>query len=123
MQKTFFIPLNTPSSKNSKRWTGKMLISSKQVMNYKKNTCIFWVKNQKPFLEATKDLEKPLKVGFYFIRNSKRKFDYVNVAQLPLDLMQEYGWIEDDCMNEIIPYFLGYEIDKNNPGLKIVLDI
>ena len=29
-----FIPGNVPSSKNSKRWTGKMLINSKTTMKY-----------------------------------------------------------------------------------------
>lgn len=115
----FFIPFNTPSSKNSKRWTGKLLINSKQVMEYKKETSVFWAKNRKAFLEAIKDLEKPLKIGFYFIRDTKRKFDFVNVAQLPLDLMQEYGWIPDDCMTEIIPVFLGYEVNKNKAGVEI----
>lgn len=119
----FFIPFNTPSSKNSKRIVNRggkiMLINSKQVMNYKKATSIFWAKNQKLFLEATKDLKKPLKIGFYFIRDSKRKFDFVNVAQLPLDLMQEYEWIPDDCMAEVVPVFLGYEVDKNNAGVRI----
>jgi len=96
-----------------------MLINSKQVMDYKKATSIFWAKQQKEFLEKTKRLEKPLKIGFYFIRDSKRKFDLVNVAQLPLDLMQEYKWIPDDCMTEIVPVFLGYEVDKSNAGVKI----
>lgn len=116
---TFFIPFNTPSSKNSKRWTGKMLINSKQVMNYKKATAVFWVKHSKDFLKTTKNLEKPLKIGFYFIRDSKRKFDFVNLAQLPLDLMQEYGWIPDDCMTEVIPVFLGFEVDKEKAGVEI----
>ena len=31
-----FIKGNVPSSKNSKRWTGKMLINSKTVMRYYK---------------------------------------------------------------------------------------
>lgn len=121
----FFIPFNTPSSKNSKRVVKRgnktMLINSKQVMDYKKATSIFWAKHQKGFLEATQDLEKPLKIGFYFIRDSKRKFDLVNVAQLPLDLMQEYGWIPDDCMNEIVPVFLGYEVNKDKAGVEITI--
>lgn len=118
-----FIPFNTPSSKNSKRWTGKMLINSKQVMNYKKATQKSWISNKPIFLEMIKNKTKPLKIGFYFIRNSKRKFDFVNVAQLPLDLMQEYKWIDDDCMIEIVPFFLGYHVDKENAGVEItVLD-
>ena len=87
-----FISGNVPSSKNSKQWTGKEMIKGK---------------------------EKPYKVGFYFIRDSKRKFDYINAAQLPLDLMQDYDWIEDDDSSNIIPVFLGYEVDKRNAGVRI----
>ena len=41
-----YIKGNVPSSKNSKRWTGKMLINSKIVMEYKKNTAYDWQKKQ-----------------------------------------------------------------------------
>ena len=116
-----FIPRNVASSKNSKRWTGKKLINSKLVMDYKDSTAIFWIKNKSKFLEVIKDKPKPLKVGFYFIRKDKRKFDFVNVAQLPLDLMQLYNWIQDDCMTEVVPVFLGYHVDKLNPGLEITI--
>lgn len=63
--------------------------------------------------------EKPFKIGFYFIRDSKRRFDYVNICQLPLDLMVKYNWIKDDNMQEVIPFFLGYEIDKERAGVII----
>lgn len=114
-----FISGNVPSSKNSKQWTGKMLINSKTVRNYMKNHCDEWWENIGKFKEMIKGKEKPYKVGFYFIRDSKRKFDYINVAQLPLDLMQDYDWIEDDNMENVIPIFLGYEVDKENPGVRI----
>lgn len=114
-----FIKGNVPSSKNSKRWTGITLINSETVMKYKENSYIDWWKNAKKFQKMIKGKEKPYKIGFYFIRNSRRKFDYVNVAQLPLDLMQEYKWIENDNMENVIPIFLGYEVDKKNPGIII----
>lgn len=117
--KSIFIKGNVPSSKNSKRWTGKMLINSKTVMRYKKNTCDEWWSNCLKFKEMIQDKSKPYKIGFYFIRDSKRKFDYINAAQLPLDLMQEFDWIEDDNMENVIPVFLGYEVDKENPGIRI----
>ena len=117
--KYIFIKGNVPSSKNSKRWTGKMLINSKTVMRYKKNTCDEWWCNCLKFKELIKNKEKPYKIGFYFIRDSKRKFDYINAAQLPLDLMQEFDWVEDDNMENVIPVFLGYEVDKENPGIRI----
>lgn len=117
--KWIFISGNVPSSKNSKRWTGKRLINSETVMRYKKNTADEWWQEGIKFREMLKGKEKPYKIGFYFIRNSKRTFDYVNVAQLPLDLMQENEWIENDNMENIIPVFLGYEVDKENAGVRI----
>lgn len=114
-----FISGNVPSSKNSKQWTGKMLINSKTVRNYIKNHCSEWCENTGKFKEMIKGKEKPYKIGFYFIRDSKRKFDYINAAQLPLDLMQDYDWIDDDDVDNVIPVFLGYEVDKNNAGVRI----
>ena len=119
-----FINGNVPSSKNSKQFvtfkTGKkMLINSKTVRNYIKNHSDEWCENSSKFKEMIKGKEKPYKIGFYFIRDSKRKFDYINAAQLPLDLMQDYNWIDDDDVNNVIPVFLGYEVDKENPGVRI----
>ena len=66
-----------------------------------------------------KDKEKPYKIELYFIRDSKRRFDYINVAQIIFDLMQEYGYIEDDDSQNIIPVFKGFEVDKDRTGVKI----
>ena len=88
-------------------------------MRYKKKTADEWWQQGIKFREMLKGKEKPYKIGFYFIRDSKRSFDYVNVAQLPLDLMQENEWIENDNMENIIPVFLGYEVDKENAGVRI----
>ena len=114
-----FISGNVPSSKNSKQWTGKYLISSKTVRNYIKKHCDEWCKNTEKFKEMIKGKEKPYKVGFYFIRDSKRKFDYINAAQIVFDLMQHYGYIEDDDSTNIIPIFKGFEVDKAKAGVEI----
>ena len=53
------------------------------------------------------------------IRDSKRKFDYINAAQIIFDLMQEYGYIEDDDSTNVIPIFKGYKVDKIGAGVKI----
>ena len=88
-------------------------------MEYKKNTAYDWQKKGTEFKKMLKGKEKPYRIGFYFIRDSKRKFDYINAAQLPLDLMQEFGWIDDDDTTNITPVFLGYEVDKENAGVRI----
>lgn len=70
-----------------------------------------------------KDKKKPYYIGFYFIRNSKRKFDYNNLTQLPQDLMVKYKWLEDDNADYIVPIGLGYTVNKAKAGLIItVLD-
>ena len=114
-----FISGNVPSSKNSKQWTGRMLISSKTTRNYIKNSKVEWETNKNKFLEMVKNKPKPYKISFFFIRDSKRKFDYINPAQTVQDLMTKYGWIEDDNCDEIIPCFAGYAVDKENAGVYI----
>jgi Holliday junction resolvase RusA-like endonuclease len=119
MLEPIFIPFNTPSSKNSKRWTGTRLISSKLVLEYKKETKPFWEIYRWRFRKMLEFQAKPYRIGFYFFRSSKRKADYTNLVQLPLDLMQEHGWLEDDDMSTVIPVFLGYEVKPHNPGVRI----
>ena len=120
---TIFIPGNVPSSKNSRVWTGRFLVSSKSTSKYIKASAPDWVKYQKRFLKMIEGKEKPYKIGFYFIRDSKRKFDLINAAQMPCDLMTKNGWIEDDNADEIIPVFLGYEVNRETAGVIIsILD-
>lgn len=119
-----FIKGNTPSSKNSKQFvtlkTGKtMLLNSKTVQKYIKNSKADWIKNKTEFLKMLKGKEKPYKIELYFIRDSKRKFDYINAAQIVFDLMQEYGYIDDDDSQNIIPVFKGFEVDKARAGVEI----
>lgn len=114
-----YIPFNVPSSKNSKQWTGKYLINSKTTREYIKNTKKFYQEKKDKFLKLTEGLEKPYTVSFYFIRNSKRKFDYINPAQTVQDLMVKYGWIEDDDIHNLIPHFKGYVVDKERAGVII----
>ena len=119
-----FIKGNTPSSKNSKQFVtlknGKtMLLNSKTVQKYIKESKGDWILNKNNFKKMIKDKEKPYKIELYFIRDSKRRFDYINVAQIIFDLMQEYGYIEDDDSQNIIPVFKGFEVDKARAGVEI----
>tara|TARA_R110002012_G_scaffold2179_1_gene10420 strand:- start:5782 stop:6381 length:600 start_codon:yes stop_codon:yes gene_type:complete len=119
-----FIPGNVPSSKNSKQWTGKMLIHSKPTRNYIRDTKQLYTSAKKEFMSQVVEklgLEPsyPLHIDMYFIRNSRRKFDYINPAQTVQDLMVKWGWIEDDNCDIIIPHFSGHHVDKDNPGVLI----
>ena len=124
-----FIKGNTPSSKNSKRIititskkTGKKitrLINSEVTEKYIKNSEADWLSNKNNFKKMIKGKEKPYKIELYFIRDSKRRFDYINSAQIVFDLMQEYGYIEDDDSTNVIPIFKGFEVDKAKAGVEI----
>ena len=119
-----FIAGNTPSSKNSKQFvtlkSGKtLLINSKTVQKYIKESKADYVLNKRNFLKMLVGKEKPYRIELYFIRDSRRKFDYINAAQIIFDLMQEYSYIEDDDSTNIIPIFKGFEVDKAKAGVEI----
>jgi hypothetical protein len=98
-----------------------MLINSKTVMTYKANTRDYYIKQKDTFLKEIKGKEFPLNIGLYFVRDSKRKFDYINISQIVFDMMQEYDWVDDDDMSHITPSFLGYEVDKAKAGVYIFI--
>lgn len=121
MGRTYFIPLNVPSSKNSKVFTGRFLVWSKAAQKYRKLTKEIYSVNGHLFREELKNYVLPVKVSFEFIRGSKHKFDLVNPLQTVLDLMVENNWIEDDNADIIIPVFEKYKYDKLNPGVNITI--
>ena len=90
-------------------------------MNYIKKTKQDWIDNKEKFEELIKNKEVPYKIEFTFIRNSRRKFDYINPCQTVQDLMVKHDWIEDDNMDNLLPYFLPYSYDKENPGVNIII--
>ena len=119
-----FIAGNTPSSKNSKQFVTlkngkKLLLNSKIVRKYIDKSEMDWIFNKTEFFKMLKGKNKPYKIELYFIRDSKRKFDYINAAQIVFDLMQHYGYIEDDDSQNVIPIFKGFEVDKARTGVEI----
>lgn len=119
-----FIAGNIPSSKNSKQFVTlkngkKLLLNSKIVRKYIDKSEMDWRFNKTEFFKMLKGKEKPYKIELYFIRDSRRKFDYINAAQIIFDLMQEYGYIEDDDSTNVIPIFKGFEVDKVRAGVEI----
>lgn len=119
MNDAIWIPGNMPSSKNSKQWTGKFLVSSKTTQKYIKDSKQDYLDNKDEFISQVGDKDFPIRVAFQFVRGSKHKFDYVNPTQTVLDLMVKYGWMEDDNADVIIPVFEPYTYSKDNPGVYI----
>lgn len=117
---SLYIPGNVPSSKNSKQWTGYALIDSVTTRRYKREHVFEYTMMKKSFQKLFEGERKPLKVGLYFVRDSRRRFDYINVCQVIADLMVKYEWIEDDSAEYFIPIFLGYHVDKKKAGVIII---
>lgn len=150
---SFFIPGNTPSSKNNRVWTGVYFVPSERTKKWRRDTELFWGNkkrkvfstwelqilgdnqqgyfgqyielsrsyewgggNRMLFQYLTSMLPLPLHIELTFIRNSKHRFDYINLAQGVFDEMVEHDWIPDDSADHVIPYFGRYLYDKNNPG-------
>lgn len=124
MSKEFFIAGNVPSLKNGKVKTKWGLIASKAVRRYQKERGKQWSeeKFKEDFLNELKGKEFPVKLHMYFVRDSKRKFDYVNACQLPLDLLVKANLLPDDNADYVIPVFDGYHIDKQNAGIKFYIE-
>jgi Holliday junction resolvase RusA-like endonuclease len=113
-----FIPINTPSSKNSRVWTGKFFIKNKLSRMWEKDTATFWNIYQRQFVKSLPP-SPPYHVKFYFVRDSKRKFDLINALQIVQDAMVKHHWIEDDNADILVPVFEGYHIDKPKAGVYI----
>ena len=142
MSKVVFLDCQIPSSKNSKvatstgvfhsKTVGKFLRAHgiqhyssgrKEVTLYKTIPLMFPVKELK---ELFADVTYPCEVGLHFVRDTKAKFDFINICQIVMDLMVAFEIIPDDNMDYIIPYAhvidgKYYSVDKTNPGVYIVV--
>lgn len=124
-----FIPGNVPSSKNNKRAfkvrskkTGKdklIVLGSKLSMGWSASTETAWREKRNSFLKLLEGKEKPYRIVFHFVRDSRRKFDYINPAQTIQDAMVKHCWLFDDNADELVPSFLPYTYDKESPGVYI----
>lgn len=118
-----FIGKNVPSKKNSKIITrNKRIISSKLTRGYEQWISNLMQSNFKEWEKMTCNKTYPFKVGFYFYRDSRRKWDFVNIIQTIADVMQDYQYIIDDDTKHFIPIYLGEELTKKEKsGFKMKL--
>lgn len=139
-----WIPGNVPSSKNSRINTNRGSFASKTVKAYLNKLGIQSYSSSKKlvkgyvnkpnlieelkeeFNKQIKGKKLPLEIGFHFVRDSKRKFDFHNIVQVILDLLTAHDIIIDDNMDCVIPYALKldnkwYSTDKENSGVWITI--
>jgi hypothetical protein len=141
-----FIPGNVPSKKNDKvvrfkfskfHMKGKVKITmgnrpamafvaqGPRTLKYEALVKKHFINFKDDFRKLLEEVEKPYYIEFYFVRNSKRKFDFNNANHTVTDLMVKYGWIDDDDCSEMLPipnlHGATHHVDKNNPGVWITL--
>jgi len=119
---------NVPSSKNSRIFNYKLKKSfhSKTTQKFVKSSESEFIEQKEKFLSLIKNKSKPFKIGLHFIRDSKRKWDFINMCQIIFDLMVKNNWIDDDNTNEIVPFPVEidneyYTVDKNLAGVLITI--
>jgi len=138
-----FIAGNVPSSKNSKVATSKGVFHSKTVRGYLQQIGVKKYHKQehenyrnranqfeiavRPLKEHLSHKEPPYAMGMHFIRDTHRKFDFINAVQIICDLLVAHGVIEDDNMDFLLPFPLKmdgqwYTVNKEKAGVIIELE-
>lgn len=117
---------NLYSSKNHKRIvfnsrTKKpFLIKAKKTLEAEDGLLIQLQSKKSAWLKMVgKEPSYPLAVSFKIYRQTKQRFDYVNLVQSICDLMIKAGYLPDDSADYFIPVFSPYEVDKKNPRVEI----
>lgn len=139
---SYFVPFNTPSSKNSRVNTSKGSFFSPTVKKYLQKLGIKTFSSQRKEVRKYKNKSnlfedifknsnlkqyQPLIIGFHPVRDSKRKFDLHNCLQIIGDLLQAHDLIEDDNADYFVPIPIKgsnghyYSIDKENPGIYLYI--
>lgn len=125
MEWLYFIGRNVPSSKNSKTVTKqKKVISSRLCTEYRQVMGALFLKNLREWKKHYSQVDGVCYVGFYFYRDSRRHWDFVNIVQIIADMMQDYLYVDDDDTKHFIPVYLGEEVvPKEKSGFKMkILD-
>ena len=141
-----FIPGNVPSVKNSRQIVmikkRKLLLHSKTVTKYLQKIGIKHYSAKggikgyktKPNLfkiavgDYFKGCPEQIVLGFHFVRDSHRKFDYINAMQIICDLLVAHKYIVDDDCDHLVPACFAiknkyYSYNKNNPGVWLKIKI
>ena len=123
-QQIELLGLNVPSKKNSKIITKSKRVISSKLVQYYERWCSPILKQQlSTWQKMIQNKPLPLKVSFYFYRDSKRKWDFVNIVQVIADLMQKEGYLIDDDTKNFIPLYAGEEVTtKKEAGVIITIE-
>jgi hypothetical protein len=118
---SFWIPGNTPSSKNGKVWTGRYFVVSNSVRKWQSGSKGAWKDQKDDFVNLTSGLPMPLFVHLTFIRNRRSLFDYYGPGETIMDEMVHRNWVNDDNVYQVVPVFGKFVHNPSNPGCIIRL--
>lgn len=113
------------SSKNSRqiffnKTTGRRYVAKSAIAQQdERELCNKLLNIKKAFLAVTKYREKPLNIKFKIYRETRRRFDYINIIQNLCDCMVKVGLLEDDNANELLPIFEPYGVDALKPRVEL----
>lgn len=113
------------SSKNSRqiifnKATGRRYVAKSNLAQLdEKELCNKLLNIKNAFLTVCKYKEKPLNIKFKIYRETRRRFDYINIIQNLCDCMVKVGLLEDDNANELLPIFEPYSVDSIKPRVEI----
>lgn len=94
-----------------------ILAKSDIAMEYESTRMVFFQNAKSFFIEMSAKNKLPLMIGFFFIRDSKRNFDFNNATQILFDMMVAQNCLIDDSMDYAVPIPLGYLTGKTMPGV------
>jgi Holliday junction resolvase RusA-like endonuclease len=108
------------SSKNSRKIfranNGRTYVVKSAAAKADEQVILYQLIEQKPTWEAAQS--RNTHVCFHFIRKTHARFDFANIVQGIADAMVKAGYIEDDSVDFFIPVYAGYEVDKQNAGVR-----
>lgn len=117
------------SSKNSRqffknKYTGKTYLSkSKRAKEQESDlfSKLNTAQNINKWMKMGKNKEFPLKVGFYIVRKTHRRWDWQNIIQGVADALVKAGYLPDDSAVYFTPVYLGWEVNKEKPSVTITI--
>lgn len=117
------IPFELYSSKNSRRIlkAGNRTIVAKSKKAKEQEeilTAFLWLERKK-WQELIKGKEFPLRLSITIYRQTKRRWDWVNIVQNLFDCMVKAGWLPDDDVEHLTPIFESWSVDSKNPRAEL----
>ncbi len=107
-------------SKNSRNIlranNGRTYVVKSSAAKADEENMLYQLLEQKPTWEASQS--RSTHVCFHFIRKTRARFDFANIVQGVADAMVKAGYIDDDDVDHFIPEWAGYEVDKQNSGVR-----